>query len=277
MLGKEADMARIAILGGGASGMVTASALCGSRNTEIVVFERGKKNPATQIGFPAYPKDSLQWEVLQFLQPRVSDEPRLFCYGHSQGSKEEEKALASGWPGVGLGGGTLRWGGASWRYPREDFNIEVLYRGVIDNEKDIAPWPEEASAEVFHTQYYGKAEKLLGVAGQGSASDPVRAREYPRPPLWETGVMRRFKLAAANWLGNSTSICTVPLAIDTENRCTKDTQCAPCMSYLCPFGDDVRFNSGSQAFISSLSAERVTIRTDSIVRRILHKNGKGSS
>src|SRR5947209_7684831 len=103
--GSEAPMTRrIAILGGGASGLVTARALGASSGSEIVVFERGEKAPAARIGFPAYPKDSLQWEVLQFLQPRVSDEPRLFRYGHAEPSEDE--VVGSGWPGVGLGGGT---------------------------------------------------------------------------------------------------------------------------------------------------------------------------
>jgi choline dehydrogenase-like flavoprotein len=145
---------------------------------------------------------------------------------------------------------------------------------MIINYDDLEPWPREANAEVFHSTYYGKAEDLLGVAGEGSLTDPVRARNYSRPPLWETGVMRRFKEATIDWLGSGESVCTVPRAIDTAGRCTMQTQCAPCMSYLCPFGDDVRFNSGSQAFISSIPKGKATIRTGCVVRRILFRNGK---
>jgi gluconate 2-dehydrogenase alpha chain len=264
---------RIAILGGGASGLIAARTIAAAKDVELVVFERGERNPAGRIGFPSTtPKDSLLWEVMQFLQPRVSNEPRFFRYGHSESAQDEISGW--GWPGVGLGGGTLRWGGACWRYRREDFDLPSLYRGVVSNEKDLEPWPSEASAELFHSTYYSRAEQLLGVAGEGSATDPVRAPTYARPPLWETGVMRRFKEAAADWIGTGDSVCTVPLAIDTVARCTRDTQCAPCMSYLCPFGDDVRFNSGSEAFISSIVSDRSTIRTGCVVRRVLHSNGK---
>jgi len=224
---------RIAVIGAGASGMVAADALCGCENAEVTVFDRGEEFSPDAVDFGAEagkrPKDSLRWEVVPFLQPAVSDEPRLVRYGYDCGPFEQTGA---GWPGVGVGGGTLRWAGASWRYPREDFNLPSVYKGLVENIDDFQPWPADAGFERFDQEYYARAEEVMHIAGQGSSTDPVRAETYLHPPLWDTGVMLRFKKAATTVSEDESTTCTVPLAIVTNRACNGGTQCAPCMWYV---------------------------------------------
>ena len=67
------------------------------------------------------------------------------------------------------GGTTLHWGGVSFRFKQEDFELRTRTGRGLD-------WPlTYADLE----PYYGDAEHFLQVAGDSSVADPPRSKSYP--------------------------------------------------------------------------------------------------
>lgn len=258
-------MKRVAIIGSGASGFVFAKRLLENTtdSIEVVVFEKGDFFYKTDQDFAQRPNDSLQYQSIRPFAPRPSTgEPRLFKY---ETRDKDYWQTDSGWTANVVGGGTLIYGAASWRFPYEDFNTKSIYKGIVDNENDFANWPEEASHKIFE-KYYIEAEKMIGVSGEGSHYDDTRANDYPLKPLANSNIMAHFKNAATKITGNEKTTTTVPLAIDTR-RCH---QCNPCMEYPC---DIFAKNTTAQEIYASIS-NKIILKTKAMVAKVFHQNGE---
>ena len=108
-----------------------------------------------------------------------------------------------------VGGTTIHWTGRYWRYLPWNFKTrsEAIRRwgpGSIPAGSTVADWP--ISYEDLEP-YYDKAEYLHGVSGKagnikgkldpvGNIYEGARSREFPLPPLRETGWMQLMTTAA---------------------------------------------------------------------------------
>ena len=132
--------------------------------------------------------------------------------------------LAGSWHCVG--GQSVFYGGASFRFRMRDFEDEPAITGDSD-----AAWPfRYADLE----PYYARAERLLGVAGEHGTdpTEPSRSSPYPQEPPPLSGPSRVIADAARR-LGLSPF--RIPLAINysssTERRgCLR---CGTCDGYAC--------------------------------------------
>jgi gluconate 2-dehydrogenase alpha chain len=154
-------------------------------------------------------------------------------------------------PSIGTGGGTIHWGGASFRFREADFRMrkvieERFGRNALPEGHALVDWPvgyDELEP------YYDRTEWELGVAGAagnvkgeivagGNPFEAPRQRGYPMPPLARhpvdkdfTGACRRLGLSP---FPTPAAIATIPFK--GRPACTN---CGFCHGYPCHIGAKV--------------------------------------
>jgi choline dehydrogenase-like flavoprotein len=122
----------VVVVGSGAGGGVVAKELA-EAGLSVVVFERGKAY--TTADFDHSEMES-QYSTPPAYGPAVFPNPRTFRYT----DREEARIVYAGVDGVygrtaaAVGGATLAYGAAAWRYKREDFRMKSTY-GTIAGSK----------------------------------------------------------------------------------------------------------------------------------------------
>jgi len=170
--------------------------------------------------------------------------------------------------GCVVGGGTVTYGGSSWRHLPWEFN-EASQFGTIEG-TGVADWP--LSYEEIEP-YYTKAEWEIGISGE-RVNTPLMApmsKPYPVPPLPMKSSGALFKVAASK-LGltvvpNVAAIITVPYM--GRGACIN---CGMCSGYGC----QVKARSSSAVALLPIAehTNRCEIRANSYVREI-SVNDKG--
>jgi len=256
----------VVVVGSGAGGGIVAKELA-SAGLSVVVFERGKMHTAADFNHSEL--DS-QYSVPPAYGPTVYPNPRTFRYTDRETARLVYPGVNDqyGKTAAAVGGGTLAYGGASWRFKREDFRMRSTY-GTIPG-TSVEDWP--ISYDDLEP-YYEKAEYELGVSGLAGA-DPFaepRKKPYPLPPLPinPQGEIVRDAGRRLGW-----HPFPPPFAILTEfykgrNFCV---QCAWCLAHVC----EVDAKSGTQVTMIPLALKtgKCELRTNSFVTRII-TDGKG--
>jgi choline dehydrogenase-like flavoprotein len=134
------------------------------------------------------------------------------------------------WTTCNVGGGTLFYGGALFRYRPVDFDPRV----ALGQTELPLRWPWD-HAEL--DPYYTAIEQIVGVAGEADADPtlPPRGAPYPLPPVPRSleGAVVAAGARALGWHPFAT-----PLAVNTRDHggrasCRAD---APCITRRCPIG-----------------------------------------
>jgi gluconate 2-dehydrogenase alpha chain len=175
-----------------------------------------------------------------------------------------------------VGGTTIHYGAQSWRYREDDFlirsrTVDRYGEESLPEGNSIADWPVTYQDL---EPYYDKVEYLIGVSGVGGANpfESTRSRDYPLPPLQETGYMKLAKEAMGR-LGyhpfqQPAAIISQPYG-DNRPACT---YCGFCQWFGC------WNHSKSSTFASAIPAAEKTgkleVRANSRVTKIL-SNDKG--
>src|SRR4030095_872061 len=166
------------VIGSGAGGGIVARELARA-GIPVVVFERGKKY--TKAHFNDSELES-QYSVPPAYGPSVYANPRTFRYNDRDTAQVVYPGIDEGYgkTAAALGGGTVAYGAAAWRFKKEDFRMKSTYGNLPGT--SIEDWP--ISYDDLEP-YYEKAEYELGVSGLAGA-DPFaepRKSPYPLPPL----------------------------------------------------------------------------------------------
>jgi gluconate 2-dehydrogenase alpha chain len=151
-------------------------------------------------------------------------------------------------PSIGSGGGTLHWGGLSWRHREADFRmrsavVERFGEGVLPEDTTLVDWP--LSYQDLEP-YYDRVEWEVGVSGQagnidgqqvpgGNPFEAPRQRGYPMPPL-QRGPAEQLFAEACTRLGYhpfplAAAIASVPFR--GRNACV---YCGFCHGFPCHVG-----------------------------------------
>lgn len=182
--------------------------------------------------------------------------------------------------GTDLGGGSVHWAGATYRFLPYDFEI---------HSKTVERYGEEKIPKGMTIQdwgitydelekYYDRFEKTAGLSGE---QDPIGAKhssDYPTPPMKESPAIRLFKKAAKSLGYHPFQVPSANLSESYENpdgQVINQCQfCAFCTQYGCDFG------AKSDAIVTVIPTAEKTgnfeLRTESYVRRVIHKNGKAT-
>jgi gluconate 2-dehydrogenase alpha chain len=242
----EAD---VIVVGLGAAGGLIASELAG-RGARVIGIEKGSLyRPSDFVS----KFDEIRYYCRSAIVPRMATDPLTWR------PDEKTEARVLPWasnalglgnpfqipPSIGTGGGTIHWGGASFRFREADFRM----RSAIEERFGAAALPEGHTLVDWPISYrelepfYDRVEWDLGCAGiagnvngefisGGNPFDVPRKRDYPMPPLPRHASDATF-VAACERLGlhpfpTPAAIATVPYK--GRSACTN---CGYCHGYPC--------------------------------------------
>jgi choline dehydrogenase-like flavoprotein len=245
------------IIGSGAAGGIMAKQLSVA-GFSVVVLEQG--------GWGKYGKEHeyTKDEWLNDMDPDAQLMSDPVTQPNTFRRNDKEKAG----PGVHsygcvVGGGTVTYGGSSWRHLPWEFN-EVTHLGGAPSGSNLADWPI-TYAEL--EPYYVQAEWEMGISGERIMSPHVApmSKDYPTPPvpLKASGALMKVGAAKLGW-----NVVRGPLAVISKPYQGRDA-CVNCSS-CSGFGCHVRARSSSAVAMLPLAEKtgRCEIRVRSYVREI---------
>jgi choline dehydrogenase-like flavoprotein len=245
------------VIGSGAAGGIMAKQLSVA-GFSVVVLEQG--------GWGKYGHEQ-DYTKDELLNGNPAPEDRLMSDRSRQRNtfrrtdKEQAKPGSHGY-GCVVGGGTVTYGGSSWRHLPWEFN-EASTVGAISG-TGLADWP--ISYDELEP-YYTQAEWEMGISGQ-RLDTPFLApmsKDYPVPPVPEKSSGALFRIAAKK-LG--LTVVPGPLAIITRGYQGRAacTNCGMCSGYGC----HVRARSSSAVTMLPIAVAtgKCEIRPNSYVREI---------
>lgn len=168
-----------------------------------------------------------------------------------------------GWNAFGVGGGTMWYGAAAWRFHEEHFRWRSTYGRPEGT--TLEDWP--ISYDDLEP-YYEKAEYELGVAGLAGADPfaPPRKKPYPVPPLPINPQGELFEKATRK-LGWHPF--PPPFAIITENYQGRAgcVRCPYCIGFVC----EVNAKSSTAVTVIPIAQEtgNYTLRTKYVVDQVV--------
>jgi choline dehydrogenase-like flavoprotein len=181
-----------------------------------------------------------------------------------------------------VGGTSWHWLGTSLRMLPSDFRLQTLYWRGVDwpiTYSDLEPW-------------YCKAERELGVAGDGAAWDgflgAYRSADYPMPPIWPTYLDGRFQEAVegAEFDGLPLRVTPTPQARNSQAyggrpACAGNTSCIPVCPIQAKYDATVhiqRARKSKNAVIQARSvAYQVTVDQHQLVKSVLYRDWHGEN
>jgi choline dehydrogenase-like flavoprotein len=251
------------VIGSGAAGGIMAKQLS-TAGFSVVVLEQG--------GWGKYGKDH-EYTKDEWIERNLSAEDELMSNPAKQRNTfrrtDQEKAVPGTHAyGSVVGGGTVTYGGSSWRHLPYEFN-EASYDKTIPSGTGMADWPityEELEP------YYTQAEWEMGISGQRVNSPYVApmSKDYPVPPVPLKSSGALFKTAASKL---NLTVVPGPLAIITQAYMGRSAcvNCGICSGYGC----HVRARSSTAVTMLPLAEKtgRCEIRARSYVREISTDSG----
>jgi choline dehydrogenase-like flavoprotein len=253
------------VIGSGAAGGIMAKQLS-TAGFSVVVLEQG--------GWGKYGKEH-EYNKDEWLNRNISEEDRLMSDPSRQRNTfrrtDKEKARPGTHAyGCVVGGGTVTYGGSSWRHLPYEFN-ELSTDHTIPSGTGMADWP--ISYDEIEP-FYQQAEWEMGISGLRVNSPfiaPMK-KDYPVPPVPLKSSGALFN-TAADKLG--LTVVPGPLAIITKPYMGRAAcvNCGICSGYGC----QVKARSSSAVTMIPLAEKtgRCEIRVRSYVREIsLDNNGR---
>src|ERR1700684_617956 len=246
------------VIGAGAAGGIMAKQLS-TAGFSVVVLEQGS--------WGKYGREH-EYNKDEWLARNASDDDRLMSDPAQQRNPFRPNNKTKPFPGSHsygcvVGGGTVTYGGSSWRHLPYEFR-EASHDPTIPSGTGMADWPityEELEP------YYTQAEWEMGISGMKINSPFIApmTKDYPVPPapLKSSGAL--FNTAAAK-LG--LNVIRGPLAIITQPYMGRAAcvNCGICSGYGC----QVRARSSSAVTVLPIAEKtgRCEIRVKSYVREI---------
>ncbi|WP_077296783.1 GMC oxidoreductase [Virgibacillus pantothenticus] len=232
----------VCIIGSGAGGAM-ASKILSDRGLTVAIVEQGDIIPPG-VSLESINKD---WEK-----------------AYARDEKGNWGLIGYPWTASAVGGGTIFYGGVSFRYRDIDFNA----RKYVVPEALDPKWP--ISYKDLET-YYNKVEDLLGVSGDLTQDpytpNPSRGELYPPHGMSPQGRLIRD---SANKLGLHPF--PTPLAINnlTSSQFSPCQNLTPCTSYSCP--SRAKADSYTRIIQPLLKKENVTLLKNTKALRFLQNN-----
>lgn len=273
------EKAEAVVVGLGASGGIIAEQLTAS-GVRVLALDKG---PLHDVDNFKIKHDELRYYSRGGLVPQLSTDPvtwrpntdtsaALLPWATGALGNSEPLHLP---PSVGPGGGTLHWGGASWRHRDVDFRMKsaIVDRFGADSlpeDTTLVDWPLGYDDL---EPYYDKVEWELGVSGQAGANpfESPRRRGYPMPPLRRAPVDDRF-VKAARELGYRPSQQPAAVASEDYGSLSGCVYCGFCHGYLCHV--DAKQSSRVTSVEKALATDNLDLRTSA---RVFAVNRAGDS
>ena len=274
----------VVIAGGGFVGLTMAKEIASRTSLSVVVLERGQPRKLADY---AAGMDELDYALRFRMMQNLSEETAT----HRHSTRDNAvpiRQYGSFNPGTGVGGAGEHWGGISYRFYPEQFQLATFLR-----EKRGGKLPENVAVQDWGFTYqelehdYWRAEQLIGVCGKagnldgkrvsgGNVFEGPRSHEYPVPPHKMTYSTSAFEKAVRN-LGYHPY--PIPTATLSQNYTNPDgvaraacAYCGYCTRYGCMIGAKAQ---PTNVLMPALAKHKnFELRTGCSVRRVLHRDGK---
>jgi len=205
------------VVGAGVTGGIVGAELARA-GAKVVCLDKG---PAFTEDDFRFKHDEIRYYSRSAIVPKMATDPitwrpndrttaRILPWAVGPLAADEPLHLP---PSVGTGGGSIHWGGASWRLREADFRmrsaiIERFGKSGIPENTSIVDWP--ISYDDLEP-YYDRAEWELGISGRagningeiipgGNPFEAPRQRDFPMPPL-TAGAADHYFVEASKRLG----------------------------------------------------------------------------
>ncbi|KQL34847.1 GMC family oxidoreductase [Psychrobacillus sp. FJAT-21963] len=274
-MAKKLPKTDIVLVGVGWTGGIIASELT-RKGYKVVGLERGKER-TTQDYLMVH--DELRYQQRNEMMQDLSKETLTVRHDRSQRALPYRQH-GSFLIGDGLGGSGEHWNGLTYRFFPYDFEIYTKTVERYGKDKIPADMPLQDWGITYDelVPYFEKFEDMAGISGEANPHPDVPEVKYPTAPLKETPSMKMFKEASQK-LGYHPYIA--PAATLSENYTNPDgisrgacQYCGFCERFGCEYG------AKASPVVTVLPVAKETgnfeVRTHSVVRRVLHTNGKAT-
>jgi len=269
------DKVDVVVVGTGWAGGVVSAELS-KAGYKVVALERGKNVTRDDyIGVKDELRYTNRYEMMQNLAPETITS-RNYIDENALPVRTRKEMMA----GTDLGGGSVHWAGATYRWKPYDFEIksktiERYGKDKIPKDMTIQDWGITYDEMEI---YYDRWEKTAGISGEPDPLGDKRSSDYPNPPMLESPAIRLFKDTTKKMgyhpyqvaSGNLSQAYTNP---DGEqiNQCMF---CSFCTQYGCDFG--AKSDPLVTVIPTAMKTGNFEVRTGSYVKRVLYKGGKAT-
>lgn len=239
----------VIVVGAGAAGALVASELA-QGGAKVVCLDKGPKYTDDDFRLK---HDEIRYYARGAIVPHMATDPLTWR------PTSQDTATLLPWadgplgtanplhlpPSLGTGGGSIHWGGATWRFRESEFRMkstieERLGPDALPENSTLADWPiSYADLE----PYYDRVEWELGISGRGGNIDgepvpganpfePLRRRDYPMPPVRQGPADQRFADACLR-LGYHPFRTAAAIASQPFKGRSGCTYCGYCHGYPC--------------------------------------------
>lgn len=263
------DKVDVAVVGvGWAGGVISAEMAKAGRN--VVALERGHNRKRSDfIGV----KDELRFDNrYEIMQPLSGD--TITSRNELDETAMPIRTRSEMQLGFDVGGASVHWAGATYRYWPYDFEIrsktiERYGEDKIPEDMNLQDWGityEEME------EYYDKWEKMAGISGEQDPLAPQRKNEWPNPPLMETPALKLFKDATSNLGLHPFQIAAGNMSQQYENPDGQTLNACMYCSFCTRHGCDFSAKSDPLATVvpTALEHDNFELRTRANVRRVLY-------
>jgi gluconate 2-dehydrogenase alpha chain len=275
----------VVIVGAGWTGLLMAKEIVVRTPLAVVVLERG--GPKRTLEQYAEGMDELDFRIRLRMKQNIAELPYTFRRSPWETAKPIRQWGAYQ-QGIGVGGEGEAWSGVTPRFSPELFELATHLR-----RRHGARLPQDLSVQDWGftyadiEPYYWRAEQMLGLSGKagnlrgrripgGNIFEGPRSHEYPLPPHPYPYFAQLFEKAALD-LGYHPF--PLPAATPSQAYTNPDgvtrppcQYCGHCGYYGCMVG--AKATPGTTMLPILQTKQNVTIRTNSWVRRIVHRDGR---
>ncbi|WP_210469905.1 GMC family oxidoreductase [Sporosarcina sp. 6E9] len=269
------DKVDVVVVGTGWAGGVVSAELS-KAGYKVVALERGKNiTRSDYIGVKDELRYTNRYEMMQNLSTETITS-RNYIDEVALPVRTRKEVMV----GTDLGGGSVHWAGATYRWKPYDFEIrsktiERYGKDKIPKDMTIRDWGITYDEM---EKYYDQWEKTAGISGEPDPIGDKRSSDYPNPPMKSSPAVNLFmdttkkmgyhpyRVAA----GNLSQTYTNPDG-ETLNQCMF---CSFCTQYGCDFG--AKSDPLVTVIPTAVKTGNFEARTGAYVRRVIYKNGKAT-
>src|SRR5690625_5886038 len=191
-MAKELDKVDVVVVGTGWAGGIISAELA-KAGKKVVALERGEeKQQSDYTGVKDELRFTDRFEMMQNLSHEtITSRNTMDDIALPVRTRDEMMA------GTDLGGGSVHWAGATYRWLPYDFEIysqtvERYGKNKIPDGMTIQDWGITYDEM---ERYYDKWEKTAGTSGEEDPLGPPRTNDYPNPPLKASPPIKLFNKA----------------------------------------------------------------------------------
>ncbi|PID24776.1 GMC family oxidoreductase [Sporosarcina sp. P7] len=274
-MAKKLKKVDVVVVGSGWAGGVVSAELA-KAGYQVVTLERGKKQDRRDyIGVKDELRYTNRYEMMQNLSPET-----ITSRVNIEDTALPVRTRAEMMAGTDLGGGSVHWAGATYRWRPIDFElrsktIERYGKEKIPEGMTIQDWGITYDEM---EPYYDKWEKTAGTSGEPDPLGDKRSNDYPNPPMLASPAVKLFKETTKRMGYHPYQVASGNLSQAYTNPDGEKLNACMFCSYCTMYGCD--FTAKSDPLATVIPTARKTgnceIRTNSLVRRVLHKDGKAT-